>query len=432
MSTTEAMSRDVASVPLLWVAPLAVFLLTVIVAFDRPRLYRRAPTVGLMLAGVLAVSLVWLFGDTVPLGSSAGAHLLVLGAGCTLCHGELYRGRPDAMDLTGYHLWMALGGAVGGLGVAIAAPAVFERMVELPVTLVLVVVVFALGARREPSGRRVATFAVLGLLLVGVVVGGAGLSKLQRAVAHDQTVLWRSRSAHGALTLVERQVDGVTRRLLVDGNTTHGMQHLDGPDAGSPTLYFTSETGVGQAFAEVRGRADRVNVGLIGLGAGTLAAYGRSGDRFTFYEINPDVVWAARQHFTFLSGSAAAVSVHIGDGRMLLATAPPAAPLDLLVVDAFSSDAIPTHLLTREAMTLYRSRLRPAGLVAFHVTNRNLDLVGVVEALAADAHLGARVVRTEGVATWVLVGQGLPAPAHAGASHPWTDDHAPLWQALRP
>ena len=431
LATTEAMSRDVASVPLLWVAPLAVFLLSVIVTFDRPALYRRGPVLALMLLGVAGVSAVGLFAEGVSFEVSAGAHLLVLAAGCTLCHGELYRGRPDPDQLTGYHLSMALGGALGGLGVAVGAPALLDRMVELPLVMGLTLVAFALAARRDPAGRRVAAYGIVGLLLVGAGGGALGLSALESAPNHDQTVLERSRNVHGALTLVERRGDGPTKRLLVDGNTTHGFQYLEGPDTDDPTLYYARETGVGEAFLRTQVRADSVTVALIGLGVGTLAAYGRPADRFVFYEVNPEVVRLARERFTFLSASEATVAVEVGDGRALLARTPTSEQVDLLVVDAFSSDAIPTHLLTREALALYLSRLRPDGLVAFHVTNRTLDLVGVVEALASDAEVGARVVRTEDVATWVLVGTGLK-PSSGQSGTVWTDDHAPVWQALRP
>jgi len=325
---------------------------------------------------------------------------------------------------------MGLGGALGGLGVALGAPALLVRPVELPLVCLATLVVFALSARRSPDSRRLLLATGLGLLLVAAGLLTTAAMALAERGPVEETVLSRSRSVYGTLMVVERPgaQPGETVRTLVDGNTAHGAERLGGRHAGEPTLYYAEETGVGQAFAELSARRSPARVGLIGLGVGTLASYGRSGDTLVFFELDPGVVRVAERDFTYLARSRAAVSVRVGDGRAGLAASGAEPPFDLLVIDAFSSDAIPTHLLTREAMALYQARLAQGGVIAFHVTNRSLDLVGVVEALAKDAGLGARVVRTEGVATWALVASGLPMVDVATA--PWTDDHAPLWRAV--
>ena len=431
LATSESMSRDVASTPLLWSAPLAAFLLSVIVTFDRPRLYRRGPTLLLMVLAVSLLFWVSLSPLSQPFALRAGAHLCVLFVGCTLCHGELYRGRPEAEGLTGYHLSMALGGALGGLGVAVAAPWLLDRVVELPLVIGLTLLALSLSLWREASGRRLVAYGGAGLALSLALIGAFGLSALESSPGGQERVIERSRSVHGALTLVERRGEGPARRLLVDGNTTHGAQRLEGEGVTEPTLYYARETGVAEAFRHVHQRSDRVDVGLIGLGVGTLAAYGRAGDAMVFYELNPEVVRLAQERFTFLASSQALVSVEVGDGRARLARRAESEPFDLLVIDAFRSDAIPTHLLTREALRLYRARLVPEGVVAFHLTNRTLDLVGVVEALAADAGVGIRVITTGEGVTWALLGADLEPPPEAPQAV-WTDDYAPVLSALRP
>jgi hypothetical protein len=430
MATTEALARDMASSPLLWVAPLAVFLASIIITFDRPQLYRRGPIMSAMGLAMIALAAAASFAEAVPFMLGAGAHLAVLAAGATLCHGELYHARPEPSELTRYHLSMAFGGAVGGIAVAIGAPALFVRMVELPVSILLVCVTVALAASRHDAGQRLMRRAALGLVAVALISGLLGLGALQGALAHDQTVVLRSRNAYGTLTLIKRQLPETTMLMLVDGNTTHGEAHLDGPHVGTPTLYYAPTTGIGEVFEALQDRPQPLNIGVIGMGVGTLAAYGRTGDTLTFYELNPAVVRIAREHFTFLSKSLATSSVQIGDGRALLRAEPADQRFDLLVIDAFSSDAIPAHLLTTEAMALYRERIGPQGRIAFHVTNRHLNLAPIVETLAASAGLGAQVVHTEGVATWVIVAADLPLRLTGHIDAPWTDDYAPVWRAL--
>ena len=431
MATTEAISRDIASAPLLWVGPLAIFLLSVALTFDSPRLYRRGPVLGVMLLSLAGIAIVSVNAEAQTFELRTTLYLLMLGAGCTLCHGELYRGRPEPKALTRYHLSMALGGALGGLAVTFAAPALMERMAELPLIMALTLLVFTRSAWRDAQGRRIATYGLVALMALGALVGTLSLSTLAQSQESDQRVIERSRNIHGALTLVEREQEGRRARLLVDGNTTHGLQYIGEEDVAAPTLYYSAETGIFEAIRLTQQRVARARVTLIGLGVGTLAAYARPHDSFVFYELNPDVVRMAHQHFTFLAQSEGDVSVEVGDGRLLLSQSPESERLDLLVIDAFSSDAIPTHLLTREAMHLYHARLSPGGLIAFHVTNRTLDLVNVVQALAQDKGLGARVLETKGRTTWVLVGAQLESvQGEKGAL--WTDDYAPLWHALRP
>jgi len=431
MATTEGLSRDMASSPVLWVAPLAVFLASIIFTFDRPGCYRRGPTLTLMGAAIVSLAAASAFAETTHFALHAGAYLAVLACGATLCHGELYRSRPDPAELTRYHLSMAFGGALGGIAVAIGAPLLFTRMVEVPVSIALVCVAVSFSLAREGAGKQLMRRGLVGLMLVALACAGLQAMALSSNETHDQRVVLRSRNAYGTLALIERQHAGERRLLLVDGNTTHGEAIIDGPGAGEPTLYYAEETGIGQLFKAMQGRAEPLRVGVIGMGVGTLAAYGRPQDTLIFYELNPAVVDIAHTHFRFLADSASKTSVHVGDGRALLSATSPEAPFDMLVVDGFSSDAIPTHLLTQEAMSLYHSRITNGGRIALHVTSRHLDLVPIIETLAEHADLGSEVVTTDGVATWVLVGNGLPRHATRKTQHPWTDDYAPFWRALR-
>ncbi|MGB0592203.1 MAG: hypothetical protein ACPGU1_21170, partial [Myxococcota bacterium] len=238
IATTEALARDMASHPILWVAPLAVFLASIVITFDRPHLYRAGPGLVAMGLAMLAVIVAHAFNDEVPFLLNASAHLALLAAGATLCHGELYRARPASTEVTRYHLSMALGGALGGIAVAIGAPALSDRMVELPLSALCVCTAAALAVRRRPADRPLIHRATLGLIALALIAGALSLSRLEGALRYDQDVVLRSRNAYGTLTLVERRLTDTTKLMLIDGNTTHGEAHVAGKDVGAPTLYY--------------------------------------------------------------------------------------------------------------------------------------------------------------------------------------------------
>jgi len=325
----------------------------------------------------------------------------------------------------------------------VVAPLVYSGYYELGVGLV---VLAALAARRFASLNRVARWASLAVLLV--VAGCAAYD----ALLYQNDVVVATRSFYGVLRVKElgRPGDATHRRLLMHGAVKHGEQYLDDELRTLPTTYYHEDSGIGAAIESLGGAAARV--GVIGLGAGTIAAYGRAGDLYRFYEIDPRVIQIARHEFSFLDDSAATIELALGDGRLTLEREPPQ-HFDLLAVDAFSSDAIPVHLITREALATYFRHVEPYGIVAFNVSNRFVDLVPVVARLAREHGAHAVLVRYDGSGPrasgksrcdWVLVSRDPttlereaiekrgPVPAEDRPDlRTWTDDYSNLFAILK-
>ena len=348
------------------------------------------------------------------------------------CHGELADSKPDARHgLAFFYLMVALGGALGGTFVALAAPRLFTTYLELPIGITGSVLLALYLLYGFPLKRllRLALFAILAFVLALQYRSG------------DSDVL-RIRNFYGVLQVRDRGEGENAARTLYSGVTLHGLQFPSPDRSRIPTVYYGQESGVARALDPRRQPARRVAV--IGLGAGTLAAYGRRGDSFRFYDINPAILEVARHDFTFLSQSDAQVSLTLDDGRLGITREPPAS-FDIIVLDAFSDDSIPIHLLTREALALYLERLKPGGLLALHITNRYLDLEPVVSAVAASLHQQVLFVQNQpdpdraiAEADWaILSGHPLPElvpfshPPPPPISRPWTDDYSNLFRALR-
>lgn len=435
LAVTGHLTRDVAAIPFLWLLPLLLYLLSFVICFDRPAAYRRGvwvPVTAVLVVAMLAVD-AW---RPLELRLSLPLHALGLFAACMTCHGELVLRRPGPARLTTFYLMVALGGVVGGLLVAVVAPLVFRANLELPLALcaVAAVVYVATPGRLRFVGAA-ALLAACGMAAVQVRDARAG------AVAS-------SRNFYGALKITRApRGDGEAVLQLVHGVILHGEQVPTGPERRLPTSYYGTDSGVGRALRALR--PSSLRVGVVGLGVGTLAVHGRPGDVFRFYELDPDVERHARSTFHYLEDTPAAVEVVIGDGRLALEREPPQG-FDLIAVDAFSSDAIPVHLLTREALAAYRRHLREGGVLAFHVSNRYLDLAPVVRSLADQAGLAAWRIEDSpedrtllAPSTWVLVtsnaellarfaaeevGDQVPA---RGDLRPWTDDYSNLFQVVR-
>ena len=450
LAVTNQMTLDVASVPFLWVMPLALYLATFILAFAGR--YDRT-VLGAALGLALGVQALLSHGDVeVALELQVAGGAAVLLAACWVCHGELARSAPGREHLTAFYLTMSAGGAVGGAAVSLAAPALLPDFWELPAFLLLAWVLLGAVMWSDPSsamkqGGR--PMAWRGLLLVGVV---AATVFVIQEVTRGAGTLASERNFYGVVRVFEGESrDAGLVRGLRHGRILHGSQLQDPARRGSPTAYYASESGVHRAMRDHPRRATGLplRVGVIGQGVGTVAAWGRPGDSIRFYEINPAVDRFARAYFTFMEESRAAVDVVLGDGRLSLErevdVEGPARRYDVLVVDAFSGDAIPTHLLTREAAELYWRVLEPDGVLAFHVTNRHMDLTPVVRELAA--HAGHQVVRVErdsdpvwdiAVSEWLLVLRD-PAPflgpgATLERDEPrrlWTDRFSNLLHVLR-
>jgi hypothetical protein len=447
LATTNKLCQDVAVIPFLWIAPLSLYLLSFILCFDRSQWYpRRRFAIALPLALGLAVYAL-AYGGSLPIVPQVVLYACALFVCCMVCHGELHRLRPPAAHLTAFYLCLAAGGALGACFVALAAPRMFAGYSEfhwgLWALAALMTCLFAYERTTMPWGAkraRVYPWGLAGTLLLG----SALLFESHRGTA--RTVA-SARNFYGVLRVLEgdRERPGQGTRVLRSGQVIHGLQFTSPGQAKWATGYYHEGAGVGLAMEALRARG-ALRVGVIGLGAGTLAAYGQLGDQFRFYEINPAVDTIARAHFSYLSSTPATVEVALGDARITLEREP-ARNYDLLVVDAFSGDAIPIHLLTREALRLYQRHLAPAGILAVHISNQHLDLFPVVRRLASDAGLEWRLFRHDDPArpwwkfesVWMLLARNpslfdtdalrraavAVAPSGA-ASDLWTDEYASL------
>ena len=460
LATTNQMCQEVAVVPFLWVLPLSLYLLTFIISFHHERWYRRRPFGVLLVASSISAVIVLAGGAFVPLWAQLGVHSVTVFACCMACHGELARSKPHPRYLTLFYLVVAAGGALGGAFVALAAPRLFagywEYHVGLAGCLLLVLICWyrdgvGSGMFQRPADLWIRV-GVVYVLLVSVLA--------YQAHAQSRSALAVSRNFYGILRLNEGSDLAGAKRTLMHGRIVHGYQYQDTGKRQWPTAYYGPDSGVGLALRRHPSRRPSnphrkaLRVGIVGLGAGTLAAYGRPADYFRFYEINPQVLRYSEEYFTYRRDAGATVDVILGDARIRMEREiEEGAPqrFDILVVDAFSSDAIPIHLITREASDLYWKHLRDDGVLLFHISNRSLDLAPITRALAE--RCGCEAIRIQspkdehrGVskATWVVLTRNrdfLEVEAIRNAAQPWTDndrppllwtdDYAALWQILK-
>jgi hypothetical protein len=369
LAVTNHITQNIASVPFLWVLPLALYLVSFILAFDHPRWYVRPLFVGLV--GFAAPAMAWLV-PSLHLSVAVPVYLAGLFAACMFCHGELARARPDPAHLTRFYLMISLGGALGAVLVAIVAPLALPGYFELGIALV-VLAALLLARLRGPMRWLGGAIAVVTTVLV--VQGAYDYSRGMRVMERD---------FYGVVRTADHD-EPVRYRAMYHGAIMHGGQLLDDAWRNMPADYFSPGSGYGTVFASLREmRPHRpLSVGVVGLGAGVLAAWMKPGDRLVFYEISPRVVDIARREFTFLADTAARTEVVLGDGRLSLEREPPRG-YDVIGVDAFSGDSIPMHLLTREAMAVYVKHLKADGVIVFQATNRYIDLLPVVKRLAAE------------------------------------------------
>lgn len=425
VAITNHLTQNVPSIPMMWVLPLALYLFSFALCFDADRWYRPQPFVVATLLALLAMS--WILYDgrfTNDIAWQSGVFLAGLFIVCMYCHGELAASRPSPRRLTHFYLCVATGGALGGAVVAFGAPALLPGYFEVEIGLVLLAAtVLWRSARTRPRYRLAA--GVLVLLCTAATAA-------QRIQVSLGDVVAMNRNFYGVLRVRQH---GDIKRTLMHGSIMHGEQYLADDRRREPTSYYAETSGAGRLLTALDDR--RLDVGLVGLGAGTLAAYGKPGDMYRFYEIDPAVVDAARRHFSFLADSPAGIDVRIGDGRLLLQAE--SQRFDVLVVDAFSGDSIPIHLLTREALVLYGERIKPQGVIALHISNRHLRLQPVIARLAAELGLQlAYIVVTDSDAEpdkaasdWILLARDrsvldLPEIQKAASELP-TATHRPLW-----
>ncbi|HKX37325.1 MAG TPA: fused MFS/spermidine synthase, partial [Burkholderiales bacterium] len=375
LAVTNHLTQNVAAVPLLWLAPLTLYLASFIITFEGKGWYRTQWLWSILLVWIGAMG--WLLVDNdfqFDLPVQLAIFLPGLFLACLFCHGELYKLRPAPSRLTAFYLTVSAGGALGGLLVAIGAPLAFSGYHELGIGLV---VLAALAAMRFARVNLIARYASLAVLLGIAACATYDTSRYQRDVRVA------ARSFYGVLRVKEYGTEGDESHLrrLVHGAIMHGEQYLHEKFRRMLTTYYHEDSGIGAAIRSLGERPARV--GIIGLGVGTIAAYGKPGDLYRFYDIDSRVMQIALHEFTYLGDSQAKIELALGDARLALEREPPRR-FDVLAVDAFSSDAIPVHLITREALGVYLKHVKPDGIVAFHVSNRFLDLIPVVARLARE------------------------------------------------
>ncbi len=514
LSTTNQLCQDVAAIPLLWVVPLSIYLISFILAFDRPTWYPRWLWMPLYAAAA-ALAVYLLPRTTLRVGVQIPAWSALLLSGCMVCHGELARSRPQPRYLTGFWFAVSIGGAVGGLFVSVLAPKLMHGYFEVHVAIAAGAIALCAALwfdKQSPlhRGSRILTVAgigaifansawlyararhhehelvayilagaltlVVGLLLAfrkpGATLGGddpfwfrIGLPVAVAALvlglaAHVRTAnsqaITVTRSFFGVLRVTEDDADDPARyrRLLTHGRIVHGFQLLSAEGPHTPCTYYEPKSGVGRAIRLHPRRAQGLTLGMCGLGTGTIAAYTQAGDTLRFYEIDPNVVALSRgEHpsFRYLADARGKVDVVLGDARVSLQreldeTGP--RNFDVLAVDAFSGDAIPVHLLTKEAVALYMKHLKPDGVLALHISNRHIKLLPVVKAICEALRLSWMQIDTSyddeellaWDSTWVLVARDQAAlqpygePEDPGAVmtvQPWTDEFSNIMKLLK-
>ncbi|MDH3607201.1 MAG: fused MFS/spermidine synthase [Acidimicrobiia bacterium] len=461
LGVTRHLATDVASFPLLWVVPLAIYLLTFIIAF------RHEPTrevrVASMIVRVSVIPVVLTFGQAQATWLLLALPLTLFAAAGVVAHGRLMLTRPEPSGLTEFYLWISIGGAAGGVFAALLAPVLFDRILEYPIAIALALTLIP-ATTTLARNARLASIAAVGLAVVAGVARAADagdLSLIAMAVASVIAyALFRKSSAFTVVLVVliagllvgqqatlatNRTFFGVYRvgdngdniHVMASGTTVHGIQQLD---ARPPVAagYYHSSGPIGDVMADLRSRPD-LDVAIIGLGAGSLAAYARPSDTFRFFEIDPVVVDLASDPtlFTYVSEARGVIEFVIGDGRIMLDRSPDS--YDAIVMDAFSSDAIPTHLITREALDVYLKHLRPDGVLAVHISNRHLDLEPVLGRLAAEAglvaetrdHTPSEAAEAEGAtsSSWVVMARAAEQLAGISATPGWEPPpvDGPLW-----
>jgi hypothetical protein len=536
LAVTNKLCQDVAVIPFLWVLPLGLYLLTFIISFDSPRWYSRYYYTLVIVAALVAVTVALFQGADMPILWQVGIYAVTLFAGCMICHGELYRLKPDPRHLTSFYLMIAAGGAVGGLFVALVAPAIFDNYYETHLSVALIALLLLVISFRDPidPGPRRARilFALLALAalygldrgfiaaltwlregegarflsslpnwnwvrverfhwVIWVAAGLLWLAGYLRRRRRPATINWPRRTAgllavgccalvvalgmqiresmrgslvsarnfYGVLSVFEyNEAAGPYSRyyLLQHGRITHGMQFAAPQRAREITSYFGPSTGLGLAFRHFP-RQQNLRIGLIGLGVGTVTAYAKAGDYVRIYEIDPQVRDIAQSPFSYIKRCPAKVDIVMGDGRLSLENEPPQ-NFDFLIMDAFSSDAVPVHLLTREAFAIYQRHLKPDGVILVNISNRYLDLRPVVEnAARAFSFPSYRIDSEDGggsedegdsgwwlyAASWMVLSKNdefmekgalrwaaKPPPAAPVHIPLWTDDYTSMFKIL--
>jgi spermidine synthase len=385
VSTTNAMTQNIPPVPFLWILPLCIYLLSFIISFHSPKWYVRWYWFALFILTAFIALFMFFIGSQFNITSQVVIYSSILFSACMLCHGELARLKPEVSKLTFYYLILAFGGFLGSVLVAFVAQNIFTQFLEFPLAVVSLFVLFSCAVFSET--KHLDKLSVISFSLA--ILCSVTLWHLNQL--YVKTDVHSERNFYGILSVKDVDINGSKERRLIDGTTSHGTQSLTSTLSHIPMSYYRKNTGVAIALEQLselnKQTQQSLSVGFIGLGAGTLAAYGKQGDVYRFYELNPAVVDAANHYFSYLKNSEADVEIVIGDGRISLTkelTNNINGNFDLLVIDAFSGDSIPQHLLTTEAMELYWQHLRGEGIIAIHISNTHLNLLPLMHGLAQE------------------------------------------------
>jgi hypothetical protein len=451
LTVTTHLTQDVAAIPFLWIVPLAIYLLSFIICFESPRIYFRPVFLPFFLASLAFMAYrLWRGHQRIDLRLVIALFALGLFNCCMVCHGELVRLKPRPRYLTGFYVTISLGGAMGGLFVGLVAPNLFRAYYEFPIGLILCAlvtcIVFSLAIWRSGYHARQALIGVL-VLAVG------GYAYILGTIMFDMVSGYQlaRRNFYGQLRVYQEsdpRLDDLAFRRLVHGTINHGEQLLSEAGRRRPVTYFCPQSGIGRGMQAQEGSPRRI--GILGLGCGTLAAYGRAGDTLRIYEINPQVLEIANRNFTYIKDTPAKVEVALGDGRLLL-DSEPSQHFDMLVMDAFSGDSVPVHLITREAFRTYFRHLKPDGILAVNISNTYLDLEPVMERAAnafGKVALVYRFAPDDGdqncfSCTWTLIMDQATADSHPALMQNvkilkperpfriWTDDFSNMFSILK-
>lgn len=482
LGVTSHLSANVAAGPFLWVGPLALYLLTFVIAFSRKPAIG-APVVGRLMPLAVSLGLLMIFWSPGSFALTVVTNLFVFFVIAQYSHHALAARRPSVNQLTEYYLAMSVGGVIGGAFTAIAAPLIFNDVYEYPILIVCAALVGAVRMPRKSDARpvflsaliagaplvaisivtgffdiepRLENFAVaVGFIAISVLVFfwrgdvylftaglfglllGGWIAVSSAGAAGDQVTLFKDRNFFGVVKVIERETPLGPVHVFIHGDTTHNTQLMADAWRRKPLLYYAEGGPFDKAISSLRNRrVGNLNIAAVGLGAGAVACYAKPGERWTFYEVDPAVVRIARDPklFTYLSECQPDADILVGDARINLATAEDGA-FDLIIIDAFSSDSIPAHLVTREALALYRSKMKPEGLLLFHTTNGIVDVTSVTAALAEDAGLSARAMTyrpAEGdpLAAYKAPTIGVIVGTRSAIGHTLGDD--PDWRAVAP
>jgi hypothetical protein len=448
LAVTTKITQDIAVIPFLWILPLCLYLLSFILCFDHPRWYVRPVFLSLFIAGIIGVIFARNMEKDISVGLLITLYASLLFFCSMVCHGELYRLRPQTEHVTAYYLAISAGGALGGIFVAVIAPLLFKVYHELHLGLLASAAAVLMAQEGLSVAARKRRPLWVGAL---VAVGLVGIFFQGSKTTDNQTAIDHCRNFFGVLTVWEEAPKNPQKHklLLQHGTTFHGLQFQDPAKKLIPTAYYSPKSGIGLYLQNMAKQSDR-RIGIVGLGVGTIAIYGQPSDTIRFYEINPQVQIMARIYFSYLSQSKANIEIVLGDARLSMENEMPQ-KYDVLVLDAFSSDAVPIHLLTKEAFEIYLKHLANGGVLAFHISTMHLNLHSVI--WKAAQHLGLSSVWIENdenpetgalASDWILLSQNaaplnIPSIQNA-ASQPkkemvdislWTDDYINLLQILK-